>query len=250
MAATWRQAIIVGASSGIGAQLARQLAAEGCRVALVARRELELQTLVDEIGGPEKALTYVHDVTCFDQVPGLFQDICHDLGGLDLIIYAAGVMPRILPDEYDFEKDRLNIEVNLLGAVAWLNQAAIRFGRAGQGTIVGISSVAGDRGRGGYPVYGATKAALSAYLESLRNRVGRLGVAVVTVKPGPVETPMTAGMGHLPLQVPAREAARQIIRAARARKRTAYVPWAWRPIMFILRSIPSYLFQRMKKLNS
>src|SRR5256885_1991389 len=112
MASTWRQAIIVGASSGIGAELARQLVAEGCRVALVARREVELRALADEIGGAEKALTYVHDVTCYEQAPALFQQICRDLGGLDLIVYAAGVMPRILPDEYDFEKDRLNVEVN------------------------------------------------------------------------------------------------------------------------------------------
>jgi decaprenylphospho-beta-D-erythro-pentofuranosid-2-ulose 2-reductase len=270
MALPWSRAIVVGASSGIGEEIAKQLAAGGCRVALVARREGEMRRIAENIGGgpgfvspsitsstppanpasEALALTYTHDVTCAEEVPALFQQICRDLGGLDVIFYAAGVMPRIAPDEYSFEKDRLNVEVNFLGAVAWLNEAATRFGRAGEGTIVGISSVAGDRGRGGYPVYGATKAALNAYLESLRNRVGRLGVSVVTVKPGPVQTPMTEGMGQMPLMITPQEAARGIIAAARARRNVAYVPWVWRPIMAVIRAIPSVVFQRMKKLNS
>jgi NAD(P)-dependent dehydrogenase (short-subunit alcohol dehydrogenase family) len=189
-------------------------------------------------------------VTCVEEAPALFQQICRDLGGLDLLIYAAGVMPRITPEEYSLEKDRAAIEVNFMGAVGWINQAAERFGRGGAGTIVGISSVAGDRGRGGYPVYGATKAALNAYLESIRNRVGRLGVVVVTVKPGPIDTPMTRGMSGLPMIVKADEAAAAILSAAARRGRNVYVPWKWRPLMFIIRSIPSFLFQRMKRLNS
>jgi decaprenylphospho-beta-D-erythro-pentofuranosid-2-ulose 2-reductase len=252
MALPWKHAIVVGASSGIGREIARQLTAGGCRVALVARREGELRQLADQANerGPGEALVYAHDVTCAEEVPALFQQVCRELGGLDAIFYTAGVMPRISPDEYTFEKDRLNVEVNFLGAIAWLNEAALRFGRAGEGTIVGVSSVAGDRGRGGYPVYGATKAALNAYLESLRNRVGRLGVRVVTVKPGPVRSPMTEGMGALPMMISTEQAARRIIAAARAGKNVAYVPWAWRPIMAIIRMIPSFVFQRMKKLNS
>ncbi len=285
MAGPWKRAIIVGASSGMGAELARQLAAQGCRVALVARRVSELDRVADEInsapiaippqypgipqtatssenaissGGaiavaepivsssPGRALTYVHDVTCSDEVPALFQHICRDLGGLDLIIYASGVMPRVEDDEYNMDKDRTIVEVNVLGAVAWLNEAAQRFARAGGGTIVGISSVAGDRGRRGNPVYCASKAALNTYLEALRNRVGRYGVGVVTVKPGPVDTPMTKGLDKLPMLISAQEAARQILEAARKRKHTAYIPWKWRPIMSILRGIPSFIF---KKLN-
>jgi decaprenylphospho-beta-D-erythro-pentofuranosid-2-ulose 2-reductase len=262
MASVWKQAIVVGASSGMGEEIARQLAAEGCMVALVARRESDLRRIAEEISrmpnppspfpggeGGNRGLGarfYVHDVTCGEEVPGLFQQICRDLGGLDLIVYAAGVQPRITPEEYSFEKDRRTIEVNLLGAVAWLNEAAQRFAKAGSGTIVGISSVAGDRGRRGYPVYGASKAALNAYLESLRNRVGRFGVAVVTIKAGPVDTPMTQGMGRLPMLITPQTAARQILAAACKRRHTAYIPWKWRPVMFILRSIPSFLF---KKLN-
>ena len=243
----WQQAIVVGASSGIGAAIARQLAGEGCRLALVARREPELRALAEAINrdGPPLATPYPHDVTSYAEVPGLFQHICRELGGLDLIVYAAGIMPRIGDNEYTFEKDRHIVDVNVLGAVAWLNEAAQRFERAGTGTIVGISSVAGDRGRRGNPVYCTSKAALTAYLEAIRNRVGRTGVNVVTIKPGPVDTPMTQGHERLPLLISAEEAARQTLAAARRGVPTAYVPRTWQPIMFALRNIPSRLFRRM-----
>ncbi|GAB4470258.1 MAG: SDR family NAD(P)-dependent oxidoreductase [Armatimonadaceae bacterium] len=245
----FQTAIIVGASSGMGAELARQLAAQGCRVALVARRAGDLQALADEIDGAypaelPRALFFPHDVRCPEEVPALFQQICRELGGLDLIFYAAGVMPRITAEEYSIEKDRAMIDVNITGAVAWLNEAAHRFHVAKSGTIVGIGSVAGDRGRSGQPVYGATKAFLETYLESLRNRLGRFGVSVVTVKPGPVETPMTVGLGKMPLMIPAPEAARQILQAAAQGKRVVYVPWQWRFIMAVIRAIPSPLFQK------
>ena len=252
---TWQRALIVGASSGIGAELARQLARSGCRVALVARRNEELERIASEIDhaageqraqiDPHRALVYTHDVREYECVPALFQQIAHDLGGLDLVIYAAGVMPRLADEEYAFDKDRLTIEVNLLGAMAWLNEAARRFTRAQTGTIVGISSVAGDRGRRGMPVYCASKAALNTYLEALRNRVSRYGVVVVTVKPGPVATPMTAGIEKLPMMIPVQNAAAQILTAAARRKVVAYVPGRWRPIMFILRSIPSAIFRKL-----
>jgi decaprenylphospho-beta-D-erythro-pentofuranosid-2-ulose 2-reductase len=246
----FNRAIIVGASSGIGAALARQLAAKGCRVALLARRAEELSTLADEInasypGTDTRALTFPHDVLCYEEVPALFQTVCRDLGGLDLFIYASGVMPSVQQSEYNFEKDRRIIEVNVLGAIAWINEAAQRFEAAKEGTLVGISSVAGDRGRCGSPVYNTSKAAMDTYLEAIRNRIGRFGVQVVTIKPGPVETPMTAVLGKMPLMIPAADAARQIIVAAERGVRLAYIPWPWRFIMAIIRAIPSPIFKRM-----
>jgi decaprenylphospho-beta-D-erythro-pentofuranosid-2-ulose 2-reductase len=233
---------VLGASSGIGAALARVLAAGGCRVALVARRAAELERLAAALPG---ALAYPHDVTAYAEAPPLLARIWDDLGGLDLVVFAAGVMPRLAADEYDFAKDRAVVETNLLGAIAWLNPVAERFARARAGTIVGIGSCAGDRGRRGYPVYGASKAALATYLEALRNRLGRLGVAVVTVKPGPVDTPMTRGLDRLPFLLPADAAARQILAAARRRAGTVYVPRKWRPIMVVVRALPSALFKRL-----
>ncbi len=245
----WHHAIVVGASSGIGAAVARQLAGVGCRVALVARRAGELDALARDIGAatgdPARALAFPHDVTHGDEVPALFQRICHELGGLDLLVYAAGVMPHVGADEYDLTKDRSIVEVNVVGAMAWCNQAAERFARAGAGTLVGISSVAGDRGRRGNPAYTASKAALDTYLEAVRNRVARLGVRVVTVKPGPVDTPMTKGMDRLPLLVSAEAAASELLAGAARGRRVVYVPAKWRPIMFVIRHIPSFVFRHL-----
>jgi short-subunit dehydrogenase len=245
----WRYAIVVGASSGIGAAVARKLAAEGTRVALIARRQTELEevarSIAEATGDPARAIVVPHDVTNGGEVAELLPRVCHALGGLDLLVYAAGIMPRIAEDEYDLATDRAIVDVNVIGAMAWVNAAAQRFVRGGAGTIVGISSVAGDRGRRGNPAYHASKAALDAYLEAVRNRVGRHGVRVVTVKPGPVDTPMTKGMDKLPLLVSADAAAAALLAGAARGRTIVYVPGAWRPIMLVLRNIPSVVFRRL-----
>ena len=241
----WKHALIIGASSGMGEALARALVSDGCRVALVARRLEKLRGLageMDALAGSASARFYAHDVTDNLSVPALFAQITQDLGGLDLVIYAAGIMPPVGPEEYDTAKDAAIIAANFTGAVAWLNEAAPRFEKAKAGTIVGISSVAGDRGRRGNPVYGASKAALNAYLESLRNRIERKGAVVVTVKPGPVKTPMTEGL-KMPGMISAEQAAAEILLAAKDKVRVAYVPAKWKPIMAVIRAIPSPIFK-------
>ncbi len=235
MPKSFERALIVGASSGIGRALAEQLASEGCQVACVSRR-------AEPTG--ENLRCYVHDVTDFAEVPALFQKICHDLGGLDVIFYSSGVMPAVALEEFDFTKDQQMIAVNISGAVAWLNEAAARFSAEKRGTIVGIGSVAGDRGRAPKPVYGASKAFLETYLESLRNRLGTKGVRVVTIKPGPTDTPMAAD--HPVKKFPVDRAARQILQAARSGKRVAYVPGSWKLIMGVIKSLPSPVMQRLK----
>jgi short-subunit dehydrogenase len=245
----FQHALVVGASSGIGEALARRLAADGGRVAMVARRQDRLREVADEINasaGEELALTYAHDVCDVDEVPELFQRICRDLGGLDILIYSSGVMHGVAFDEFDTTKDVEMIRVNLVGAVAWLNPAAERFGRLKYGTIVGIGSVAGDRGRCKNPGYNTTKAGLHTYLEALRNRIGRYGVRVVTIKPGFVQTPMTEGLPGMFWLLSADRAAEIILRKARRGAVTAYAPARWRLVMWIIRSIPSFIFKRLK----
>ena len=234
----FERALIVGASSGMGLALAKLLIADGTRVALVARR-------AESLSLGDSTLVYPHDVTHFEEIPALFQKIGKDLGGLDLIVYAAGAMPAVAESEYSFEKDRQMVDVNVLGAVAWLDEAAARFAATGAGTIVGIGSVAGDRGRAPKPVYGATKAFLDCYLESLRNRLGPKGVKVVTIKPGPTDTPMAAD--HVGRKLPVDEAARQILAAAKAGRGTVYVPGVLRFVFGIIRLLPSPVMQRLKK---
>lgn len=246
--APWQYAVVVGASAGIGEALVRRLADAGCRVAAVARRGERLRSLADEVNqraGAELVFPVTHDVRNGSEVPALLQEIASRLGGLDLVVYNAAVMPAVAENEYDFAKERLMVEVNLLGAMAWLGPVADRFARAGGGMIVGVSSIAGDRGRRGNPVYGTTKAALNTYLEGLRNRIARSGVAVVTVKPGFVDTDMTRGKPGLLWLISADEAARQILRAAEKKKVTAYVPARWAVVGFVVRSLPSVIFRRL-----
>lgn len=243
-------ALVVGASSGIGEALARRLGRAGYRVALVARREAELMRIINEINtaaGSEVAFAFPHDVSLVDETPALFEKIFDTLGGLTHVYYAAGVMPLVELDEYNFEKDRQMVEINLLACIAWLNCAADLFNRLKTGVIVGVGSIAGDRGRKGQPVYNTTKGAQAIYLESLRNRLAvHDDVRVVTIKPGYVESGMTMGMGNLLWMISADEAARRIIIAAEKSRGTAYVPRRWRVVSWVLRSIPSCIFKRLE----
>jgi short-subunit dehydrogenase len=230
--AGFERAIVVGGTSGIGAALADRLERAGGRVARVGRR----------------SAAYPHDVRRTDEVPDLFGRIERDLGGVDLVVYAAGLLHRVRPDEFDAAKDREMIDVNFTGAVAWLGEAARRLAEAGPspgGTIVGIGSIAGDRGRRGNPVYGATKAALERYLESLRNRLAGRGVKVVTVKPGFVATPMTDGVPGMFWVVSADRAAEIILANVRRGREVFYVPARWAAVGAVVRAIPSFVLKRL-----
>jgi len=244
-----RRGIIIGASDGIGAALARKLAKEGYILALVARRKDKLHTLCAEINSAEKdaeVFPYVHDVTNYQEIPDLLSKIVADVGGLDLVVYMAGVnFPPGLTN-YNFEGDRKMVEVNLIGAMAWLSPVAEMFQNAKAGQIVGISSVAGDRGRIGNPGYNTSKAGFTTYLEALRNRLTRHGVNVLTVKPGFVNTEMLkAAQGGTFFVITPERAAEDIYKAMHKRKQLIYTAPIWRWIMLIIQYVPSVIFRRM-----
>jgi len=248
MSLVFRHAIVVGASSGIGAEIARQLAAGGCNVALLGRRADELQKVAAGIAGPGRGRTIVaaHDATAYDTVPALLERLVRELGGLDLLVYAAGTMFVPGEGEYDFTRERAGIEVNLLGAVAWSTPVAAMFEARRAGTIVGISSIAGERGRRTFPGYSTSKAGLSTWLEALRNRVARYGVNVVTAKPGFVDTPMTAHLERKPMAISAAKAATLILAAARrGGSASVFVPGRWWLVAMVLRHLPSTVFRRL-----
>jgi short-subunit dehydrogenase len=234
----------------MGAALARRLAHEGYTLALLARRADKLEALCQEINqmtGESRARAYVHDVGEYEKVPGLLRKIVADLGGLDLVVFMAGVnYPPGGIDKYNFENDRKMIEVNLIGAMAWLSPIAEMFQSAGAGQIVGVSSVAGDRGRVGNPGYNTSKAGLATYLEALRNRLTRRGVNVLTVKPGFVQTEMLkAAQGATPFTIPTERAVEDIWNAIRTRKQVIYTAPIWRWIMLAIRHTPSFIFRRL-----
>ncbi|HSB02542.1 MAG TPA: SDR family NAD(P)-dependent oxidoreductase [Anaerolineales bacterium] len=245
-----RRGIVIGASDGIGAALARQLAHEGYTLALLARRKDKLEAVCNEINrtaNENRARAYIHDVAEYEKVPELLRGIVADLGGLDLVVFVAGVnYPPGGMDKYNFANDRAMIEVNLIGAMAWLSPVAEMFQAAKAGQIVGIGSVAGDRGRVGNPGYNTSKAGLATYLEALRNRLTRHGVNVLTVKPGFVETAMVkAAQGPTPFMIPVEKAADDIWKAMQKRRQTIYTPSIWRWIMLAIRHTPSFIFRRL-----
>jgi len=254
-------ALIVGASSGIGAALAQTLAAQGYMLALVARRADALGTLCGALnsqyasvdGAPPVARAYPHDVRDYDAAPDLFARIRDELAPepLRLVVYVAGVMPRGEETgendaSWTFAEERETVETNLIGAIRWLDLAADTFTQAGGGALIGVSSVAGERGRRGNSAYMASKAGLSVYLESLRYRLHGRGVRVVTVKPGYVATPMVEGLTlPKPLVVSAGVVARRIAQVAERGPLVVYVPGWWRAIMAGVRSLPAAAMTRL-----
>ncbi|MBK9072475.1 MAG: SDR family NAD(P)-dependent oxidoreductase [Myxococcales bacterium] len=244
MALTFTHAIVVGGSSGIGAAMATQLARGGTKVAILARRADELERIKQT--SPDNIKCYVHDVENHAEVPALLERIERDLGGLDLLVYAAGILKFTREGEYNFEKERATIAVNVIGAMAWMNPIAAKFEAVRRGSIVGISSIAGERGRRNTPAYGTSKAALTTYLEALRNRCTRYGVNIVTIKPGYVETDMIRGAKNLFWVITADEAAKRSLRlAAKGGSASGYVPRRWALVGMAMKCVPSVIFRRL-----
>lgn len=244
-----RKIIVVGASTGIGAEIAKQLLSLHSSVTFIARRKTEIEKRIAECGELDfysKPFIIEHDVKNVSEVPSLFEKAVADMGGLDEIYFAAGIMHKVSIDEFNTAKDIEMMQVNTLGAIAWINLAAAYFSAKGKGKIIGISSIAGDRGRVGNPVYNTSKAALNIYLEALRNRLSRKGILVMTVKPGFIDTDMTKGMQGLFWLISAEKAAEIIISSADRNKENIYVPWKWSLVALIIKNIPNFLF---KKLN-
>lgn len=241
-------AIVIGASSGIGAALVSRLTREGWNVAALARRSGELEQLAQECakgGASGRVFVHVHDTRDVGSVPELLERIGRELGSIELAVYAAGVMPKVDRQSYDTAVDLDMLAINFSGCVAWGNALAGLFRSQRSGTLIGISSIAGDRGRKPNPMYGATKAAMDHYLEALRNRLAEFGVHVCTIKPGYIDTVMTRGLPGLFWLISADEAARRILKAARSGANTRYVPWRWGLVGFALKSIPSFLFRKL-----
>jgi decaprenylphospho-beta-D-erythro-pentofuranosid-2-ulose 2-reductase len=242
-----RTALIVGASSGVGEALARRLAREEYALGLIARRSDRLQVLCDEITNRHyiRAFAYQHDVVNTAEVPALLDKAINDLGGLDLFIYCAGTLFPNGPRVYRADEDLSTLQVNLLGAAAWITPVAQQFQQKRAGHIVGIGSIAGDRGRRGMPAYTASKAGLHTYLEGMRNRLWRDGVTVTTIKLGQVQTDMLQNTDRQRRPISADRAADLIWHAIEQRKQTVYVPMWWRLIGLAIQHLPSVIFRRL-----
>ncbi len=241
--AVYPSALIIGASSGVGAALAKRLSREGYALGLVARRIERLEALRAELSTP--AFVYQHDVLNTAEVPALLQAILADLGQIDLFVYNSGIMFPNNPTVYHADQDQLVLQVNLVGAVAWLNPVAQYFQQRRHGHIVGIGSIAGDRGRRGLPAYTASKAGLHTYLEGMRNRLWSSGVSVTTIKLGQVDTDMLQNADRRRHPIAPNQAAELIWRAVAQRKNTVYVPRWWMFVGLAVRLMPGFVFRHL-----
>ncbi|MBX3274640.1 MAG: SDR family NAD(P)-dependent oxidoreductase [Sandaracinaceae bacterium] len=230
----WRTALITGASSGIGAALARELAGRGVEVVLAARREPSLAQLVDELreaGGAARALPL--DVARADETVARIRAVDDELGGLDLVVANAGIGWPQPASQLTWEASRELFATNFTGAVATLTAVLPRMVERARGHLVGVSSVAVYSPTPQGSAYRGSKAGLTAFLENLRAELGASGVRVTAVHPGFVRTPMAEAFAiQPPFVLEADDAARRVVRRlARAPARIDF-PW---PVVFMMK---------------
>jgi short-subunit dehydrogenase len=238
--------LILGAGSDMAKAMARKFASEHYDIQLAGRNREQLQRLQNDlVSRYERGVsTHFFDAADFDA----HQAFITALPVLpDVVIYSAGAMSEQGEAMQNWEKAKDMIAVNYAGAVSVLNRLALLFGQRRQGCIVGISSVAGDRGRGSNYIYGSTKAAFTAYLSGLRNELFKKGVQVITVKPGFVYTKMTQDIA-LPAKLTAKpeKVADAVYQAVIKKKDVLYVKPVWRAIMQVIRLLPEPVFKRTK----
>ncbi len=240
--------VIVGATSAIAVACARQWTGQGARFFLVARNLERLQQVADDLKarGAQTVLCQQLDIDQLDAHAAVVQRCAAELGALDVVLVAPGTLPDQQACQNDAEVAVREFNTNAVSVIALLTRIANVIEQQRRGTIAVISSVAGDRGRQTNYLYGSAKAALSTFCDGLRARLFKVGAHVVTIKPGFVATPMTAGLPLPgPLVATADKVGSDIVRAVERGKDVIYTPWFWWGIMLIIRSIPGRVFKRL-----
>lgn len=240
--------LIVGATSAIAAEAAKVYAAGGARLFLTGRDPDRLAAVADDlrVRGAVEVRTSVLDVTDVARHEAVLHEAAQALDGIDAVLVAHGTLPDQARCQQSPAEVLRALDVNFSSGAALLTVVANRLERQRHGCIAVITSVAGDRGRQSNYVYGAAKGGMHVFLQGLRNRLHRSGVAVVEIKPGFVDTPMTAHLRKNPLFASARRVGRAVHRAIEKRRDVVYVPWFWRPASVALKLLPEGLFKRMK----
>ena len=240
--------LILGATSRIAQSIAAEHAKDGDSVLLAARDRDEVKIIASDIQIRHSTRVLIGDfeATDFASHARFIADAIEALGSIDTAYVVFGAMGEQAASEKDFSAARTILDVNFTGAVSISEALAGYMEERGQGVIVGVSSVAGDRGRQSNYFYGAAKGGYSLYLQGLRGRMARSGVHVMTAKLGFIDTPMTFGLKtKIPIASP-EATARALKKAASKGKNTLYYPWFWRQVMFLIKGIPERMFKKLK----
>ncbi len=237
-----KKVIIIGASSGIGRELAKIYAKEGCRLGLAARRLELLNELRHELDAD--VFTMQMDVSKTEEAPVKLDELIRQMGGMDLIILCAGT--GFLNPDLKWELEEATIEVNVKGFTALADTAFSYFTQQKSGQLAGISSIAALRGSAICPAYNASKAYISNYMEGLRckSKKQKTDIIVTDIQPGLVDTAMAQGEG-LFWVAPPEVAARQIASIISHRKKHGYVTKRWRIIAYLFKILPGWIYERL-----
>lgn len=242
---TTKRAIIVGASSGIGREVARLLLREGYDIGIAARREDRLTTLKEEMAAEGNVEVLPIDITADDATERLEQ-LIQRLGGMDLYFHASGIGKQNRELEPDTELQ--TVQTNALGFIRMIGAAYRYFAEQGSGHIAAITSIAGTKGLGPAPAYSATKAMQANYLEALeqqaRNR--KLRIYFTDIRPGFVDTDLLSGDFRYPMMLKPEKVARQIVRAIRRKRHVIVIDWKYRLLNMAWRCIPRCIWRNIR----
>ncbi|MGD0213695.1 MAG: SDR family oxidoreductase [Terriglobales bacterium] len=243
-----KKIVILGATSGIALEIQRLLARRGCELLLVARSAERLAELQSDLAvrGAGQVLTYRADLAAVQQHAAIFDFVQSTFSDFDTVLLAYGSMHEQKDSESSVDTLLEELQVNFVSATAILTLFAADLERRRTGCLAAITSVAGDRGRRSNYVYGSAKGALSLFLQGLRSRLHPAGVRVITIKPGPVQTPMTDHLPNAGRFADPEQVAHDIVRALEHRAPDVlYTPRIWRYVMTAVQQIPEGIFKRL-----
>ncbi len=243
-----KKVLILGAYSAIAYETAKILAKEGAELYLVGRSGEKVKAMADDllVRGAQKAEIYTADLSQVKHHGLIIENALKALDNLDAVLIAYGTPSDQETCEKNPEETAAELQNNFVSIVSFLTLLANYMEKQKHGCLAVISSVAGDRGRQSNYVYGTAKGALNVFLQGLRNRLFRSGVSVVTIKPGFVDTPMTASLKKNLLFADPAKVGKIIYKAMKKGKSVVYVPWFWRWIMAIIKCLPEAVFKRLK----
>ncbi len=242
-----KKVIVFGGASAIATEIEKLFAAEGAELCLLDTKMSRLQAVRDDILARYKTRIELIEFNAldFDNHNQALHQAVETLGGVDIVLVAYGTLPNQEKAQNDIKYAIEHFNINATSIISLSSVVADYFENKGSGTLAVISSVAGDRGRKSNYLYGSAKGAISIFLQGLRNRLSSKNVSVITIKPGIVDTPMTA---HLPknfLFAKVDVVARSIFEGINAQKDIIYVPGYWRLIMCVIKHIPETIFKRL-----